>query len=356
VTPARLVNAYGTTETPQIASCHQVAGHGEPVPDGWPDSASLPVGSGAGAARLTITQPRGDGTPLPVGQLGEVVIGSPYLAAGYLDGSGRSGGFDLAGGLYRTGDRGRLDPSGAVVLDGRLDRQFSIEGHRLDPEQVERAALRHPGVRRALAQLRPTAAGDVLRLSVIPAAGAAVPSTAELRAHLRQQLPRYAVPTEIHPVSEFVLNRNHKVVQAPDPVAEDSTATSARDGSSEQRTGTTPDQLARLVAEIVGVELPVAENFFDAGLNSMAVVRIHAVLSELLGNEFPVTAMFEHPNLTALARFLQTRASGVPGPRPNRVPDLPAGSQPQDRARQRRQLRQQIRQDSGGSHAQPRRA
>jgi len=338
VTPARVVNAYGTTETPQIASCQEVAAYGGPVLGGAavPDAAVLPVGAGVGGAELAVV--RADGAPAPVGQVGEVVVRSPYLAAGYLDGSGRTGGFDPERGAYRTGDRGRFDPAGAVVLDGRLDRQFSIDGHRLDPEQVERAALRHPGIRQALARLRPTPAGPVLSLSVVPVPGTAVPSAAELRSHLRAYLPRYAVPTEITVAGEVITDHHHKVVGVRAPVS-DSAPTEA---------GASPDaaldELAGLVREVVGAQVARTENFFDAGLTSMAMVRLHAALCERLAVDIPVTAMFAHPNLTALARFI---ANGSRDRAPIPVPELAAGAPDGDRAERRRQLRQRIRGDFG---------
>jgi amino acid adenylation domain-containing protein len=337
ITPARLVNGYGSTETPQLASCYQVAGHAEPVADGWPDDAGLPVGAGVNGARLSV-RPIGAAVDqeLPVGQVGEVVVDSPYLATGYLTGTDRTG-FDPTGTRYRTGDRGRLHPSGLVVLDGRLDRQLSLDGHRIDPEQIERAALRHPAVRRALARLRDSPAGELLTLSVIASEDQPVPTVAELRAELRRQLPRYAVPTEIELVPAFVLNRNHKVSQ-PGPAE----VTAAEQPGRVSELPSRVTELTGWVAELIGIELPPTENYFDAGLNSMAVVRLHAGLTERLGRGFPITAMFQYPNLTALARFLD-------GTHRLRPPDRRPSAQPiADRAVRRRQLRQQLRHDFGG--------
>jgi hypothetical protein len=97
--------------------------------------------------------------------------------------------------------------------------------------------------------------------------------------------------------------------------------------------------MARLLRGVVGADVPRGASFFEAGLTSMALVRLHALLCERLATDFPVTAMFEHPNLTALARFL------ADGPRP--VPSREVRHQPQggERAHRRRQLRQRIRRD-----------
>ncbi|MGW2248832.1 amino acid adenylation domain-containing protein [Kitasatospora sp. NPDC001660] len=326
VTAAAVVNAYGATETPQLASAWRLAA-GQAPPAGLPDTAELPVGTGAGAAELLVLRP--DGTPAPIGHAGEVVVRSPHLAAGYLDATGRGDRFDTAAGTYRTGDRGRRHPSGAVVLHGRLDRQLSVNGYRLDPEQVERAALDHPAVRHAVAGLTTTAAGPVLSLTVRTAPGAAAPDPADLRSHLRRRLPRYAVPTELRFATGAAPGGRAKAAGAP------TTGSTAHEGRAAR--------LAELVREVVGVDLPPADNFFDAGLNSMAVVRLHALLCERLATAFPVTAMFEHPNLLALARFLSGRA---PAPPLRDGPPAPRSAQP---AEQRRQLRRRIRHDLQGN-------
>jgi amino acid adenylation domain-containing protein len=340
VTAARVVNAYGTTETPQIASCEEAAGYGQPVRGDLPDAAVLPVGAGVGGAELMVL--RADGSPAPVGHVGEVVVRSPHLAAGYLDDSGRTGRFDSARGTYRTGDRGRWSPSGSVVLDGRLDRQISIDGHRLDPERVEHAAYGYPGVRHALARLRPSGAGPVLSLSVTPVPGATGVTAAELRAHLRAFLPRYAIPTEITVGEDLVLDHHHKVVDVR-PAAPGTATPDAGTPAAEP----VLRRLTDLVRETVGVALDPAQNFFDAGLTSMAVVRLHAALRQRLAVDLPVTAMFEHPNLGALARYLS--ADNRQRPPAAIVHRHGSSSANGDRAERRRQLRQRIRGDVGGT-------
>ncbi|WP_080671505.1 non-ribosomal peptide synthetase [Salinispora cortesiana] len=333
VTAATVVNAYGTTETPQIASCQVVAGPGESVPNEVLDAASLPVGAGVGGAELDVIAP--DGTSLPVGHVGEVVVRSPHLAVGYLDNAGRRDGFERGGGTYRTGDRGRRDPLGAVLLDGRLDRQLCLDGHRVDPEQVERVALGHPAVRRALARLAPTPAGEVLVLQVGVASGPR-PTATELRSYLRRHLPRHAVPTEIRIGDGSVLD--------------DTRQKAAGVRADLGRPSAPPDELTQVVRDVVGYDIPAEENFFDAGLNSMTVLRLHAVLRDRLGINLSVATMFAYPNLAALARHIGRDATKPTPPSPDDLRPINGG-----RAEQRRHLRQRIRHDLGGSHGSTRR-
>jgi len=422
LTPARVVNAYGTTETPQVASCQVVAEAGEPLPAGVPDQAVLPVGAGVGGAELVVVD--ATGALAGIGQLGEVVVRSPHLALGYAGDSGDAGRFvpDPAGRpgyrAYHTGDLGRRDPWGGVHLDGRLDRQVLVDGFRVAPEQVEAAALGLPHVADALVTLRSTPAGEVLVLQVVAAAAGGLSSgqgssrqpppgglspdqlppdqlppdqllpgrlsADEVRARLRGVLPPYAVPADIRVVPRLGTDHNHKVAAAPDDAVPPAPGVPAppdgydRPGGYDRPDGAgTPGavvaELSRLVREVTGRDLPPHENFLDGGLSSVGLVRLHALLSQRLAVELPVTALFQHPNLAALARYLAHRGAGdgardpEPAPTGNRETvsagsrqaamvgsreAVPAGARDAgaagpDPAQQRRQLRERLYRELG---------
>jgi acyl-coenzyme A synthetase/AMP-(fatty) acid ligase len=213
---AVIVNAYGSTETPQIASC-------EVVSDTWPryvrlsDRAPIGVGAGVGGAELLIA----DATGRPGAQRGEIVVRSPNLATGYLAGTGASERFgrDPAGvpgyRVYRSGDLGWRRDDGSIVLMGRLDREMSVNGHRVAPEEIEKAALRHPAVLRAAAGRVSTPDGDLVGLSVVLTSPSATDARS-LRTFLLERLPRFVAPTRIRVVPELSLDRNHKAAMADD--------------------------------------------------------------------------------------------------------------------------------------------
>jgi acyl-coenzyme A synthetase/AMP-(fatty) acid ligase len=210
-TDAVIINAYGATETPQIASCWVVPppAASDPYPgDGTP----VGVGSGFGDTQLVLVDAGGcTGT-----DRGEVLVRSRNLAR-YRAGSGRDGRFIpdpcAAPGYaaYRTGDRGERDEHGVIRLTGRLDRQMSVNGHRVEPEEIERAALRHPGVVQAVAGLLSAPTGDVIEVTVVPIGPDAV-AARDLRAFLRTALPGYAVPTSVRVVPRLTLDANHKAM------------------------------------------------------------------------------------------------------------------------------------------------
>jgi amino acid adenylation domain-containing protein len=52
--------------------------------------------------------------------------------------------------LYRTGDLGRRHPDGHIEFLGRVDFQIKIQGHRIEPGEIEFALARHSAVRAAV--------------------------------------------------------------------------------------------------------------------------------------------------------------------------------------------------------------
>jgi acyl carrier protein len=63
-----------------------------------------------------------------------------------------------------------------------------------------------------------------------------------------------------------------------------------------------------------GSSIPVAANFFEAGLTSASIVTVHSGLQQVLDREFPVSVFFKYPTTRALAAFLANGAEAAPGP------------------------------------------
>ena len=119
---------YGCTEM-----CSQVATTGEDATRSYaPD-------------RATVASEPLPGQRVRVAATGEVLLGGPTLAAGYLR-AGQVRPLVDDDGWYHSGDLGRLLPDGRLVITGRRDAMFISGGENVQPERIERALLQHPAV------------------------------------------------------------------------------------------------------------------------------------------------------------------------------------------------------------------
>jgi non-ribosomal peptide synthetase component E (peptide arylation enzyme) len=88
----------------------------------------------------------GDGAPVAPGEVGELRVKAPQVMLGYLDPALDTETFDEEG-FLRTGDLGRLDPHGNVIVTGRLKDVIIRKGENVSAKEVEDALFTHPAIR-----------------------------------------------------------------------------------------------------------------------------------------------------------------------------------------------------------------
>ncbi|MFI7025196.1 amino acid adenylation domain-containing protein [Micromonospora sp. NPDC049900] len=199
-TGATVWNVYGPTEATIWCTAHRLD---RPVPDPVPIGAPLP-------GTVAVVRSR-DGRPVPVGQVGELHVGGPQLAVGYLGDPERTGAV-FRHDEYRTGDLCAWRPDGTLSYHGRADNQVKIRGHRIELEEIETYAERHPAVTQAAAVVV-AAAEDDQRLVLYVRSGGDGPAVtdAALREHLAASLPTALLPQRIVALPELPLTPSQKV-------------------------------------------------------------------------------------------------------------------------------------------------
>ena len=124
---------------------------------------------------------------------GRIWITGPVLFSGYLGGPRAP-----ADGWFRTGDLGRLDAEGRLTVRGRADDVITTGGHKVVPGEVAAALQSCPGVREAVVVGQPDPEwGERVVAVVVPADPADPPGPELLRRHVRERLPRYAIPSRV---------------------------------------------------------------------------------------------------------------------------------------------------------------
>ncbi|HKH47076.1 MAG TPA: non-ribosomal peptide synthase/polyketide synthase, partial [Thermoanaerobaculia bacterium] len=325
---ARVVNFYGATETPQAMGWLEVPEESE-LP-------ALPLGVGIDSVQLLVRNR--SGAQAGIGELGEIVIRTPFLTRGYLgDEALTRERFlpDPAGArLYRTGDLGRYRPDGRVDFAGRADRQIKIRGYRIEPAEIEALLAEEPEVGEAAVVA--DASGTSLVAFLVPRPGAIL-KAGELRRRLAARLPSYLVPSAIRPLEQLPLTPNRKIDRrALLRRLDDERVEAARAASVAPR-----DPIEEVVAGIweevlgpgrTGGRVGVHDSFFALGGHSLLATQVLSRLRQLFGIDLPLRRLFETPTVaglaSAVAELRTAQAAPVSGAEPPPLEPRPPGAGP----------------------------
>jgi acyl-coenzyme A synthetase/AMP-(fatty) acid ligase/aryl carrier-like protein len=280
---------YGPTETTVWSTCIRLEAGEGPVPIGKPiDNTGVYVLDEAMRH-------------LPEGGVGELFIGGDGLAEGYhrrpelTEKNFLTDPFVPGATIYRTGDLARWR-DGVLEFAGRLDSQVKIRGYRVELGEIENQIERFAEVRQAVAVLHEESQGSHRLVAYV--AGTA--DLAEIRTALLHTLPEYMVPSALVSLEDFPLNANGKVDRARLAQRPVNGPGGAPPSSEWERI------LHAIWCESLGrSDVGCEENFFEAGGDSIQLGIVHARVAKAAGRDLPVTDIFAHPTIRALAQHLE---------------------------------------------------
>lgn len=176
---------YGSSETGTIcisgAACREPGSVGHPL---------------AGVEVRIVDE---QGLEVPADARGEIEVRSNALFEGYFGEASRSR--CRSDGFYRTGDLGRWNRAGEIVLLGRCDAMINVSGVKVDPREVQAVLESLPEIDQALVHGTRDAAG-LTRIRAVLVRNADV-STEEVLAYCRGRLAEYKLPRVIEFVDEI---------------------------------------------------------------------------------------------------------------------------------------------------------
>ncbi|MFF7891010.1 amino acid adenylation domain-containing protein [Streptomyces sp. NPDC007907] len=303
-----LQNHYGPTETTNDSTIWYVdpAAADESVPIGFPVRNTF----------VYLLDEQRD--PVPQGTVGEIYIGGAGIARGYRNqphltaerflpdpftaGSPR---------MYRTGDLGRLRADGAIEFQGRADRQLSMRGFRVEPEEIEAALMKDPTVALAAVTAGASSADQRLVAYVTAEDAERAPDPTALRAHMAELLPAHLVPTHYVVLDELPLNANGKVDHRalPEPGGERPELRTAYVAASTE----TQRRVVTVWQDVLNIEpIGVDDNFFELGGHSILAIKVVGRLRAAYGEQLPMSAIFENPTPGRLAKAIEERGTAAP--------------------------------------------
>ena len=261
-----------------------------------------------------------DGEPVVRGEIGEIVVRSRYVAAGYWRDPGLtaklfSGDLDGKGTrCVRSGDRGRINDDGLLEFCGREGDRINIRGNRVELLDIERTIEKLPGIDRAAVVTVPREKYEPLLLAFVVKTSGASWTPSRLRHAVRANLQLHMMPSKIVFVEDLPYNSGNKI----DREALRLGALAIRDESKGQKPRTETETLvADIWAELF--ELPDISrdaDFFNLGGDSLGGAIVATQVHAALGIELSLEAIADHPTVSTLAAFIDER-------RPTPAPGLP---------------------------------
>jgi len=301
--PARLLNAYGPTETTITALAHE--------PEPGTAEAATAIGRALPGLRAYVLDARL--RPVPAGVVGELYVGGTGVARGYFGRSALTAERFIAdpfaaGGarMYRTGDRCWYDVEGAVHFVGRADRQVKIRGFRIEPGETEAALAGCAGVAACAVVAREDRPGDVRLVGYVVPEHDGSADRETIAARLAAKLPAHLVPSALVCLEKLPLTPAGKLDRAALPPPADSNPSEIPERMTERE-----QALAGLFAELLGVpDVGPDDNFFALGGHSLLAVRLAGRIRADLGVRLDINALFEAPTVGKLAERLAAGGSG----------------------------------------------
>lgn len=154
-----------------------------------------------------------DNRPLPVGEVGELVLKGPSACSGYFNNPEASRAAVDADGYFHTGDMARVDDDGFFYIADRKKDMFISGGENVYPAEIEKVLYEHPAVGQcAVIGMPDEKWGEVGRAVVVTKPGASA-TEEEILAFCRNGLAKYKVPKSVLFVEAMPISAAGKILK-----------------------------------------------------------------------------------------------------------------------------------------------
>jgi len=243
--------------------------------------------------------------PVIAAVTGEVAVAAEHVTPGYWQQDELTAkAFVELGGkrFYKTGDRARYLPDGALAFVGRTDQQIKLHGHRIEPGDIETALVSHERCDRAVVALADDPQGSQRLVAWVVSPKRQTVSAAELRDYLKQRLPRYMLPSVIEVIDNLPLTVNGKVDRRALP--EPKWGRRVDQKYIAPRTET-EEQLAAIWADVLGLpKVGIDDDFFDLGGHSLLAMQLMSRTADSMMIGLPLRQLFDGPTIAQVAKAI----------------------------------------------------
>ncbi|KAI0595904.1 peroxisomal-coenzyme A synthetase [Biscogniauxia sp. FL1348] len=183
---APVLEAYAMTE-----AAHQMTSN--PLPPSKRKPGTVGLGQGV---EVKILNDAGD--ELPQGSEGEICIKGENVTKGYLNNPSANASSFTKGGFFRTGDQGKKDEDGYIIITGRIKELINKGGEKISPIELDNVLTRHPAVSEAVSFAIPDDLyGQDIGVAIVLKNGAKLEQE-ELRKWVSEKLAKFKTPKKIY--------------------------------------------------------------------------------------------------------------------------------------------------------------
>jgi len=198
---AEVLEGYGLSETSPVASFNRPGGARRPGSIGFPVT---------GVEMRCVDR---IGSPVPVGEIGEIAIRGHNVMKGYWRRPDETAAVLSEDGWFRTGDMGRVDEDGFFFVVDRVKDLIIRGGFNVYPREVEEVLYEHPDVAEAAVVGMPHADyGEEIGAAVALRPGSTVTAT-ELRDFVKGQVAAYKYPRRVWFVDDLPKGPTGKILK-----------------------------------------------------------------------------------------------------------------------------------------------
>lgn len=182
---APVLEAYAMTE-----ASHQMTSNPLPPAKRLPGS----VGIGQGVEIRILDQ---EGKEVPQGSEAEICIRGENVTKGYLNNPEANKSSFTADGFFRSGDQGKKDADGYVIITGRIKELINKGGEKISPIELDNVLARHPKVSEAVSFAIPDELyGQEVAVAIVPKSGQKI-TEEELKKWVGDKLAKFKVPKKV---------------------------------------------------------------------------------------------------------------------------------------------------------------
>jgi amino acid adenylation domain-containing protein len=240
------------------------------------------------------------------GEIGEIIVKSPFLALGYWkepELTAASFLTDPTDGrrFFRTGDLGRWRRDGTLEHCGRKGRKIKLRGFSVEPFEVECELLRQPGINNAVVVSHEDAGEEALLVGYVAAPSAISAST--IRNRLATRLPTHMVPSHIVVLDSLPMTASGKIDRRalPPPSMKNLPSHGYRAAANEHERA-----LVSMWEEILKLsKIGIDDNFFELGGTSLQTLILFDRIKTVLSRDLPPSAILYAPTIAQLAELMR---------------------------------------------------